>query len=102
IRFRFAPQVTCDRAEPAGKNQQWRPSLQEELRSARRHHRVVAAEHENRVGVRQLMIDVMVVPDFLDQGAYPIVHQDARRNRSTRPARSFKYAASPAATSVVK
>ena len=139
IRFRLVPQVPRDRAEAAGEDQQRRPPLQEELGAARRDDLVVAAEDQNRVRMRQLMIEVMVVPDFLDEGAYPIVHQRARphptvvgllethlpirplsyatfvaflarlqtgfcpaRNRSTRPARSFRYAASPPATSVVK
>ena len=67
--------MPCDRAEAAGEDQQRRPALQEELGAARRDDLVVAAEDQNRVRLRQLMIEVMVVPDFLRRGAAdPIVH----------------------------
>ena len=78
IRFRLVPQMPRDRAKPAGENQQRRPALQEELGAARRDDFVVAAEDQDRVRVRQLVIEVMVVPDLLDEGAYPIVHHSPR------------------------
>ena len=65
------PQVPSDRAESAGEDQQRRPALQEQLRAALRDDRVVAAQDQNRVGLRQLMIEVMVVPECLarDRGS---------------------------------
>ena len=75
IRFRLVPQVPRNRAEPAGEDQKRRPPFQEELGAARRHDLVVTAQDQNRIRMRQLMIEVMVIPDGLDESAYPIVHQ---------------------------
>src|SRR5438067_3912972 len=96
IRLGLAPQPARDRAEPAGEDQERRPALKEEVRSARRHDRVVAAEHQDRVRLRELMIHVMVAPERLGERADPSVHSDARhgfrpaRKRSTRPDTSFR------------
>src|SRR5438094_895602 len=65
------------RRERVGEDQQRRPPLQEELGAARRHNLVVAAEDQNRVRLRQLMIEMMVIPEFLDKRMDPIIHQPA-------------------------
>ena len=54
IRFRLVHMWLRDRAEAAGENQERRPAVEKELGAALGHGHVVAAEHQNGVGLRQL------------------------------------------------
>jgi hypothetical protein len=74
IGFRFVPEVLRDRAEAAGEDEQRRPALEEQLRGALGDDGVVAAEREDHIGAGELVIQLMVAPDLLDQGAYAFVH----------------------------
>ena len=56
-------------------NQQRRPALEKQRRAALRDRLVVAAQDEDGIGPRQLMVDVMVVPERLRERAGSIVHR---------------------------
>ena len=57
---------------------QGRPAIEEQLRAAFGDGRVVAAEHQDDVGLLQLVIHVVVSPDSLRQFPQSLVHR-ARR-----------------------
>lgn len=65
IRFELAPQLTCDGPEAAGENEERRPAVQEQLRAALGHTRIVAAQHEDRIGRYEPMMQLVVVPELL-------------------------------------
>jgi hypothetical protein len=82
--------VPRDRAKAAGEDQQRRPPLEKQLGAARRDALVVTAEDQNRVRLRQLMIEAMVIPDFPGEGPYSIVHPVARPRNTTKDTKGTK------------
>ncbi len=84
IRFGLVPQVAGDRPEAAGEDEERRPAVQEQLRAALGHRRVVAAQHENRVGAHQVMMQLVVVPELLGERVNAGVHANHREIREIR------------------
>src|SRR5262249_38848798 len=93
IGFRLLPQMPRDRPKSTGEDQQRRPALEKQRRASLGDRLVVAAQHQDRIGTSQLMVDVMVVPERLSETANPIIHHTGfwpARNRSRRRTRSVR------------
>ena len=70
----FLPELPGYGSQAAGKDQEWCPAVQEQLGASFGDTYVVAAQHEDRIGFAQRLIELMVVPDLLDERPDPIVH----------------------------
>ena len=77
IGFRIRPQVFRDHAQAAGEDDQRRPTLEKQLRAPLGHDEVVAAKHQDSVGLRELMIQLVVAPDPFHQRPYVFFHRVA-------------------------
>ena len=77
IGFGLGPELAGDRAEAAGEDEERRPTVEEELGAPLGDRRVVAAQHQDGVGSRQLVTELVVGPHGLDE------RSDLRRHAST-------------------
>src|SRR5712692_884292 len=66
--------MSRDGAQPARKDQERRPAVQEQPGPSRGHGPVVAAQHQDRVSPGELMIEPVVLPQLRRERARPIVH----------------------------
>ena len=83
IRFRLAPELPGDGAEAARVDQERCPAVEKELRSPLGDGRVMAAQHQDRVGLRELMIHLVIAPDPLHHLAQAWIQLSLRRYDDT-------------------